>query len=194
MTPDTNTDAPNAPDSSEMWLSVAAAARRLELSERTIQRKAARGELDSRFVSDEQGKRLLIRFDLPTPADKVPTPSHGQNGEAADTLGIAADQVPTGADTSFSAHLLEENRFLRGVVEQLQRDGAETRSALREALKLAPKQLAQGAAEGARNGADRAPNREVGNYGPDVSQGAQTGGKPLSYGDIADEAERMMGE
>jgi len=42
--------------------------------------------------------------------------------------------------------LKDEVRFLRGLIEQLQRDGAETRAALRKALENAPRQLEQGKA------------------------------------------------
>ncbi len=192
MTPETTSNAPESPTKAEEWLSVAAAARRLELSERTIQRKAARGELLARTVSDEQGKRLLIRFDLPTPADRVPTPSHAQKGEAADTLARPADKLATGADTSLTAHLVEENRFLRGVIEQLQRDGAETRSALREALRAMPKQLLQGTSETPGTAPQRAPNTEVGRNGGAASSVAKTGAKSLSYGEIADELDRIL--
>jgi len=221
MTPN---DAPNgvpkadqfAPANGEVWVSVAVASGRLGVSERTIQRRANRGELDSRFVSDEQGKRLLIRVDLKAPndiaADKLPTHFHAQSGVAADISARPADKLPTAndtpADTSFAQHLLEENRFLRGVIEQLQRDGAETRNALRRALELAPKQLAAPSPSGvassvasdgsARNTPQREKNGEVGRDGPNVLGGAKTGGKrgetPVSYASIADELERMMSQ
>jgi hypothetical protein len=54
-------------------------------------------------------------------------------------------------DADFHAHLIEENKFLRATVEQLQRDGAETRAALRVALKAAPKQLTEGTDERAQS-------------------------------------------
>jgi hypothetical protein len=50
------------------------------------------------------------------------------------------------------AQLETENAFLRGVVEQLQRDGAETRAALRKALDGQPKQLTSGEKSGAASG------------------------------------------
>lgn len=155
------------PDDSGQWFPVAVVAARLCVSERTVQRRAKRGELEVREVSDEQGKRLLIRLDLPTGADNLPTPNHVQSVEAADSSPHPADKVLT-------AHLVEENRFLRGVIEQLQRDGAETRNALREALKLAPKQLAapSPATPGATMGAPKA--------------------APLTYGDIADLIEQEL--
>ncbi len=93
--------------------------------------------------------------------------------------------------------------FLRSVIEQLQRDGAEVRAALRKALELAPKQLAAPSPVG-RNGTDSsariapegAQNGEAGNC-PKASDGAQTGrngGESLSYGDVADELERMLNQ
>jgi len=211
MAPPTS-NAPERDETPEKWLSVAAAARRLELSERTIQRRAARGELDARTVSDEQGKRLLIRFEVPTPndrgADKLPTGAdnltthiHAQRGEAADNSPLAADKLPTPNDTSFAGHLLEENRFLRGVIEQLQRDGAEVRAALRKALELAPKQLAAPSPvqpdERARDAPQRVQNGKVDIHGPNALKVTKTGGnggESLSYGDIADALEALEKE
>ncbi len=93
--------------------------------------------------------------------------------------------------------------FLRGVIEQLQRDGAETRSALRKALDLAPKQLAAPSGAPLPVHPDSSATfehrdtraGEVGSSGPDVAGGPQTGGnggESLSYGEIADELERML--
>lgn len=161
-------------DMGAQWLPVATVAARLGISERTVQRRAQRGELEARAVSDEQGKRLLIRLDVPTGADKVPTPIHVQTGEAADTSRVAADKLPTGEGTTLTAHLLSENAFLRGVIEQLQRDGAEVRAALRKALD-APRQLEQGSAI---NATERAQNSEAGSnrqQGLDAPQIEQNG-------------------
>lgn len=86
----------------------------------------------------------------------------------------------------------ENAGFLRGVIESDRRDMAEIRAALREALKLAPKQLAQGTEQSARNAPERAQNMEVDRNGSAALNGPQTGAKSLSYGDIADELERML--
>jgi hypothetical protein len=104
-----------------------------------------------------------------TGADTKTTLKTPQNGAEVRT---GAD----GADTTLTAHLLDENRFLRGVIEQLQRDGAETRASLREALK-APRQLTSGTVQttpsatakrdgeglgaGQPNGAETTPESEV---------------------------------
>ena len=104
----------------------------------------------------------------------------------------------------------EEIRFLRATVEQLQRDGAETRAALRAALKLtagtsAP-QLTAGTLDGADVGAasgdvagdvaasagrSTAPEREQ--FGPlDVPTAKQPRAAPITYDSIADELERNL--
>lgn len=90
--------------------------------------------------------------------------------------------------------------FLRGLVENHARAEAELRAALREALRAMPKALPAPSPvetptapdERARIAPERAPNIEVGTYGATALNGPQTGAKSLSYGDIADELERMM--
>lgn len=183
--PAEQTNAPQASDSPAVWLPVVVVAARLGLSERTVQRRARRGELEAREVSDEQGKRLLIRLDLPTPV-------HAQSGEAADILARPADKLPSGADTSLTAHLIEENRFLRATVEQHQRSEAELRAALREALKAQPKQLSQGTNESARNAPQRAQTGDAGRNSQQPSGRAGIEAHGLSYGDIADMIEQEL--
>lgn len=100
------TDTPDASLDARQWLPVATVAARMGVSERTVQRRAKRGELDAREVSDEQGKRLLIGLDLPTGADKLPTTAHAQSG-------VAADKLPTGADTSLTERPAFETRGRR---------------------------------------------------------------------------------
>lgn len=75
-------------------------------------------------------------------SDEVPT------GGASSSVGSVVS-VPTGGDSAFreeaastfNVHLLQENAFLRGVIEQQQRDAAELRAALREALKISTRAL-----------------------------------------------------
>lgn len=80
-----------------------------------------------------------------------------------------------------------QTAFLRATIEQLQRDGAETRAALREALKLAPKAITAGAAESSDAALMDARSDAT---GPKPTKGApnapESSGKSLSYGDIAD--------
>ncbi len=81
------------------------------------------------------------------------------------------------------------------MIYQLQRDGAETRAALRKALENAPKQIEQGSAPGAQ---DRAQHSAAGHHSPKDTNGPriapqreETG---LSYGDIADWLEKELNQ
>jgi hypothetical protein len=153
MTPDANEMPANGHESlTSSWVSTATAAAHFCVSERTVLRRAAAGKLTSRKATTSRGVVVEIRLDgveVPTGADRVPTRAD-RGADTQTTLktpGIAPE-VPTGADTRLLAHLADENKFLRGVVEQLQRDGAETRASLRKALDGQPKQLTSGAASG----------------------------------------------
>jgi hypothetical protein len=132
------------------WVSTAAAASALGVSERTILRRAAAGKLESRKETTARGVMVVVSLesqDVPTGADIVRTGADTKTTLKTPSNGVGvptgADGADIGADTTLTAHLLDENRFLRGVIEQLQRDGAETRASLREALK-APRQLTSG--------------------------------------------------
>jgi len=87
--------------------------------------------------------------------------------------------------------------FLRGVIEQLQRDGAEVRAALRKALELAPKQLLAPDKMG-QNGTDssarNAPQSQLSNKSGSYDGAAQKGGESLSYGELADMLEALEKE
>ncbi len=223
--PDTSKSAPEASNSPAKWVDASEAARLLGVSEKTVWRRAKAGTLEARKVARGRGgfvweialEATGQASERPDKSDRTPT---GQNGAVSfDSLLKATGQPdksdrptdrtkwqPTGQNEEMTARLLAqlegENAFLRGVIEQLQRDGAETRNALKKALELTPKQLAapspSGMAspvqpdEGARNEAGRAPNIEVGSYGGATLNGAETGGKSLTYGDIADALERML--
>jgi hypothetical protein len=132
------------------WVSTAKAAAALGVSERTVLRRAAAGKLESRRETTARGVVVVVSLesqDVPTGADIVRTGADTQTTLETPPNGVevptGADGAVRGADTTLTAHLLDENRFLRGVIEQLQRDGAETRASLREALK-APRQLTSG--------------------------------------------------
>jgi len=98
--------------------------------------------------------------------------------------------------------------FLRGVIEQLQRDGAEVRAALRKALELAPKQLAApspsvpdappvgqvGTDSSARNAPQSQLSNKSGSYDGAALNGAQKGGESLTLGEVADMIEALEKE
>jgi hypothetical protein len=132
------------------WFSTARAASALGVSERTILRRAAAGKLESRKETTARGLVVVVALDtgeVPTGADIVPTGADTQTTLKAPEI---ASEVPTGADgadTTLTAHLLEENRFLRAMIEGLQQSEAVTKAALREALKAMPKALTSGTPE-----------------------------------------------
>ena len=210
MTPDDLKDAPESPQTGGKWVSTSAAAAVLGVSERTVLRRAVAGKLPSRKETTGRGVVMLVALESGAAGADVPTGA-ARGADTQNTLESApeAREVPTGADTftrgadtGLSAHLAEENRFLRGVIEQLQRDGAETRAALREALKSMPKALTTGTDAGessttdpeAGNGPRALQSGAAGTRGhtrekaPQIApESSETG---LSYGDIADWLER----
>jgi hypothetical protein len=228
MTPDTRKDAPEAPESGAVWLSAAAAAQVLGVSEKTVWRRAKVGQLIGRKVTSARGGLVweiaLNPTGQPTgqPTDRPDKPTgqrlykveqnltENQGFDAQTDRTSRADKTdrPTGqngaTDRTKEVELLEdalarerENAaFLRGVVEQLQRDGAETRAALRKALDGQPKQLTSGEQSGAasgnleqlgtKNGRDGGKLRAV-KVRSVVTTGAASNGADLSsYGALAD--------
>ena len=199
------------------WLTTSQAAAALGISPKTVWRRARAGELTARKVAGERGGKVWeialkpsgqtdrpsgqTRPDTERPS-KAQTPeiereASGQterppNGQAAKPNGQSLSGE-AGAAVQFTAHLIEENRFLRATVEQLQRDGAEVRAALREALKQRAPQLPQGSAQDA----PESPQTGAADTdSPKAAKGSENGLKrdksPLSYGDIADELERSL--
>lgn len=182
------------------WVSTAKAAAALGVSERTVLRRAAAGKLESRKETTSRGVAVIVALDtdkVPTGADRgadiqstLKTP---QNGLQVRTGG---DGGATGADARLLAHLSEENRFLRSTIEQLQRDGAETRAALREALKMAPKALTTGGAaatvETGRSMQETRPKARGPGEREKTSPLSQNEPETVTYDKIADWIENQM--
>ncbi len=130
------------------------------MSDKTIWRRARRGELTARKVKGARG--VLVweiasnqcgQSNRPTgqtipatnAANRPTSPeiereASGQtirtpNGQTAKATG-QTDTTPDDTGARFMAHLEAENKFLRAALEQRDRDAAELRSALRAALKL----------------------------------------------------------
>lgn len=180
------------------WVSTAIAAARLGVSERTILRRAQAGKLESRKETTTRGVVVVVALDcgeVPTGADIVPTGADTQTTLETPSNGAEVPTGADGADTTLTAHLLDENRFLRGVIEQLQRDGAETRASLREALKAMPKAITSGAAPMAVERTQAPSNGASGGSVAAASNGAQNaleGEESASYGALADWLENQM--
>ncbi len=113
-----------------------------------------------------------------------------------------SDATPGALSIEREGELKEEIRFLRGLVEQRDRDAAELRAALREALKIAPRQLnaaatSPDAPQTATNGQQRPQNTPMVNDGAHASNGAQIEADgeetslPTTYAALADWIEKM---
>jgi predicted RNase H-like nuclease (RuvC/YqgF family) len=137
------------------WLTIAAAAQRLSISERQTRRYAGQvPDTDKRNVSGT----LLVNLSALSrlreskskhKAPEVPDIRTPNAGHAPDTSNAQRKEVE---------RLESEVSFLRGLVEQHQRSEAELRAALREALKAMPKALEQGNAIEAPKSPEIAPD------------------------------------
>jgi pyruvate/2-oxoglutarate dehydrogenase complex dihydrolipoamide acyltransferase (E2) component len=152
------------------WLSVAEVARLEGIAPRTVQRRCTAGKYTFRTLETANGPRFEINADslknsATTEADNAATiaaTTPRQNEIFAATNAATrrdnSDQNAATMETELRDQLArerEQSQFLRGVIEQLQRDGAEVRAALREALKHRAPQLTQGNAPEPQKPAER---------------------------------------
>jgi excisionase family DNA binding protein len=170
-------------------VSLDVAARLLGVGLRTVQRRVRSGEL--RSIERDGGRLVLLDNDATNAAtvDATRDTVTRHNATGRDSEADLRDTLERER---------EQNQFLRSVIEQLQRDSAETRAALREALKLAPKQLTTGTEESAQSLQRKARESET---SKDTAQSASAPQKPaqsdkrtLTYNDIADELERRLSQ
>ncbi len=201
-------DTPNGPADGFKWLSVPLAAQALGCSERTIQRRAQAGKIAARKVSRRDGEAWEIGLGAATGAATPAILPTGVPTGAATVLRVKPEgaaksggSVPTGADigaaTLREVELKEEVNFLRGVVEQLQRDAAETRAALRKALEAMPKGLPSPASGNGPESGEKAVDEHIAVGGAKPSQkpaNRAESGAATSYGELADWLEKMEGD
>jgi hypothetical protein len=139
------------------WLSVATVAARLEIGARSVQRRCHSGRLRARLVPTATGQAWEIDPAQFNPAtddsnDRVTTetteettpPTQGTTGNDRDATEGATPTTGGDIGARYVDHLERENLFLRGIIEQRDRDAAELRAALRKALDNAPRQLIAG--------------------------------------------------
>jgi hypothetical protein len=139
-------------ETASQWLTVSQAAARLGVSERTVQRRCKSGKLAAKLESGEEGTAWLVDGSkLPTGAD---TQNTSESRQSVVSVPTGAANVPTGADSGLLEHLRVENAFLRGLVEQRDRDAAELRAALREALRMSNRALMPAASDESASAAD----------------------------------------
>lgn len=166
-----NTEAQTNDDDARQWLTTSQAAAALGVAPKTIRRRIERGELEARKmprdgggvswrvqIGDERDSSEDISRDSSTPTKGTtqhPRNAHAERVKDSSTPSERDSSEDMGAERKgqLNAHeedsdrvsdLRDEVKFLRGVIEQLQRDGAEVRAALREALKHRAPQLTQG--------------------------------------------------
>ncbi len=155
--PDAQTNAPETPANREEWVSVAAAAARLGLSARAIQKRCASGkmaarrvavpggvrwEVDGRELSREQGANSANFGREPANQIDEPRELHAQKGANRDTNPRADGREPDANTRELLAREREFSAFLKAQLEEANRNAAELRAALRKALEIAPRQLA----------------------------------------------------
>jgi excisionase family DNA binding protein len=160
------------------YLTVAQAAARLGLKERTVQKYCAAGKLAARRVSTPTGDAWQIdrvEFDASEAINKAPTErtnaqrttertapaprAQNESPISKSSERTANDRTHSGERTSDAAENVsamlaqsrEEIHFLRGLVEQRDRDAAELRAALRKALDAMPKALTSGSTPAGEN-------------------------------------------
>lgn len=153
------------------WIDATEASRRLGISARAVQKRCAVGKMKARRITTPQGVRweLDAREVECEPANQTneqdanqrterrePGSFDAQNGTNRDANRRTEGREPTNTQNDELRELLSRERenavFLRGVIEQLQRDAIELRAIARDALKIAPRQLAQGSATTPENG------------------------------------------
>jgi excisionase family DNA binding protein len=144
-------------------LTVAEVAARLGISPRAVQKRCASGSITAQRIGGQWQVLALDAMRTGEPqnehqdakrTDGARTDSHSKRTEPASerTIGREANREPANqnelqnepAAAALLAQSREEVLFLRGLVEQRDRDAAELRAALREALKAMPKAITAG--------------------------------------------------
>jgi hypothetical protein len=215
MTPDATTTAPESPETPARWVSVVQASAALNVSEKTLLRRIKGGKIKAEKAPlPAGGVAWRVRLDSAMDSEQdtertiAPEPERTQNKRENRAMDNGKDSAPelsfpragTGKDNDKNellAHLKSENLFLRGLVEQRDRDAAEMRAALRKALDSAPRQITAGTpapddeparieAQGPQNRGGR--GREGGDQnGPQITTERDDGA--VTYASIADDLE-----
>ncbi len=216
MTPDTPKPSPNGAETPTKWVSVAQASAALCVSARAIQKRAARGTLAARKIErggaafwEIDGRELdaSMRTNRREPAnlagevDAPATAFDAQNGReppANMDANPRTDGRENGRemDAGREADYRADVGFLRGMIEQLQRDGAETRAAVRSLTKALEKALELGSAPkellapAAQERTETSKNSLVAPTAPEPSKDPQNAAGMagnVTYGDIAND-------
>jgi len=211
MTPDATVTAPNGQELPAKWVSVAQASAAMNLSEKTVLRRIKGGEIKAEKAAlPAGGVAWRVRLDSAMDNGKdtertiAPEPERTHFEREGRVMDNGKDSAPelsfpragTGKDNDrgeLLAHLKSENLFLRGLVEQRDRDAAELRQSLKKALEIAPKALTSGTPETTPEPPISSDNRRS-----VIATGAaadEAGNDEVSsYSALADWLESQMGE
>lgn len=212
MTAQTPERPPNGHESPANWVSVAQASAAMNVSEKTLLRRIKGGKIKAKKAPlPSGGVAWRVRLDSAMDSEQdtertiAPEPERTQdkrenramdNGKdsAPELSGARAGTEKDSARSELLAHLKSENLFLRGLVEQRDRDAAEMRAALRKALDSAPRQLTAGTPapdEPARIEAHGPQNRggRGDQNGPQITPKRA---EPTTYDEIAEWLEKEM--
>jgi hypothetical protein len=183
-------------ETSGLWLTLAQAAAERGLSEKTLRKRIAAGEVEGRKVPlDGGGTAWRVRplggseSGVPVSVPAVTEPRAGIGPEVKSTAPVDSQAVPvaerniapevtgtragTAPELSRLSELRDEVKFLRALVEQRDRDAAELRAALRKALEAMPKAIAAPADTDAPQAPQSAVNRTVDNQPRPAPSGSQ---------------------
>jgi excisionase family DNA binding protein len=162
-----------------LGITITAAAKRLGVSVRTVQRRLDSGVLRS---LERDGRRLVL---IESDAIERATTRHGVATQR-DTVSRHVATRDTTKGEGATALLIEQRErdraeitFLRGLVEQHQRSEAELRTSLREALRAMPKQITAGAPETAAQTAINGPGASK-SAAAEKSEGAAQNGPQMT--------------
>jgi excisionase family DNA binding protein len=177
---------------SEEYLTVAEAAARLGISPRAVQKRCASGSITAQRIGGQWQVLALDAMPTGEPqnehqdanrTDGVRTDSHSKRTEPANERTIGREPNREFANQNqlqnepAAAALLAQSReevlFLRGLIEQRDRDAAELRAALRKALEVMPKALPDASTPNAEN-----IGRENATQTPIIPTGDQTDAAP----------------
>ncbi len=207
MTPDATATAPNVPESPAKWVSVSQAVALLGISEKTVRKRIASGQLEAKRVPQKRGGISYLvaleteaeteLLEAETEAERKPASVKAQTETEVLRAERKRDGTRNGSGTELEMlreQLLRErelNAFFRLQIEEGNRNAAELRSALRKSLDNAPRQLTVGSAASETQAAPEAPKRAANRAGEGLGLGGAASneaqnGEVSSYSSIAD--------
>ena len=170
----------------------------MNLSEKTVRKRIVTGQIEAKRVPQKRGGiSYLVALETEIETELLEAETEAERKPASvkrqtETELLKSKRKRDGSETEVEMLRATVERdtseisFLRGVIEQLQRDGAETRAALREALK-SPKQLTSGTTQTAPESPISSDNRageQIHVGAPFTAQDAAESGDEVDFDEI----------